>query len=71
MRQAFQRLGCTVAAATAIVDEQEINGIEELRFLMDADIETICRNIKRPGEVAAAPAAGANLGHMISEWAQC
>ena len=34
------------AAATAIVDEQEINSIKELRFLMDADIETLCRNIK-------------------------
>ena len=70
IRQAFQRLGCTVAAATAIVDEQEINSIEELRFLMDTDVETLCQNIKRPGGVAAAPAAGANLGHMISQWAQ-
>ena len=67
MRQAFQRLGCTAAAATAIIDEHEINRIEELRFLMDADVE---RNIKRPGGVAAAPAAGANLGHMISQRAQ-
>ena len=37
---------------------------------MDADIETLCRNIKRPGGVAAAPAAGANLGHMIGQRAQ-
>ena len=70
MRQAFQRLGCTAAVATAIIDEQEINSIEELRFLMDADVETLCRNIKRPGGVAAAPAAGVNLGHMISQRAQ-
>ena len=70
MRQAFQRLGCTVAVATAIVEEQEINSVEELRFLMDADVETLCRNIKRPGGVAAAPAAGANLGHMIGQRAQ-
>ena len=69
MRQAFQRLGCTAAAATAIVEEQEINSVEELRFLMDADVETLCRNTKRPGGVAAAPAAGANLGHMIRQWA--
>ena len=69
-RQAFQLLGCTAAAATAIVDEQEINSIEELRFLVDAEVETLCRNIKRPDGVAAAPAAGANLGHMISQRAQ-
>ena len=70
MRQAFQRLGRTAAAAMAIVDEQEINSIEVLRFLMDADVETLCHNIKRPGGVAAAPAGGANLGHMISQRAQ-
>ena len=34
---------------------------------MDADVETLCQNIKRPGGVAAAPAA---VGHMISQWAQ-
>ena len=70
MRQAFQRLVCTAAAATVIIDKQEINSIEELHFLMDADVETLCRNIKQPGGVAAAPAAGAHLGHMISKWAQ-
>ena len=51
-------------------DEQEINSIEELRFLMDADVETLCWNIKRPGGVAVAPAGGANLGHMVSQLAQ-
>ena len=70
MCQTFQELGCTAAVATATVDEQEINSIDELHFLMDADVETLCRNIKRPGGVTAAPAAGANLGHMISQRAQ-
>ena len=37
---------------------------------MDADVETLCRNIKQPGGVAAAPAGGANLGHIISQRAQ-
>ena len=68
--QTFQRLGCTVAVATAIVDEQEINSIEELCFLMDANVETLCQNIKQPGGVTAAPSAGANLGHMISQRAR-
>ena len=54
----------------AIIDEQEINSIEELRFLMDTNVETLCCNIKQPGEVATAPSGGANLGHMISQWAQ-
>ena len=54
----------------AIIDEQEINSIKELRFLMDANVETLCRNIKRRGGVAAAPAGSANLGHMIGQWAQ-
>ena len=30
-------------------------------------METLCRNTKRPSGVAAAPAAGANLGHMIRQ----
>ena len=33
---------------------------------MDADVETLCQNIKRPSGVAG----GANLGHMISQRAQ-
>ena len=37
---------------------------------MDADVETLCRIIKRPGGVVAAPAGGANLGHMISQRVQ-
>ena len=37
---------------------------------MDADVETLCRNIKRPGGVATAPAAGTKIGHTISQRAQ-
>ena len=44
--------------------------MHELRYLTDTDIETLCKNAKRPGVVAAGNGGGANLGHMISHWAE-
>ena len=39
-------LGSTNNAGQAIVDEPEINSLEELWFMMDEDVETLCCNIK-------------------------
>ena len=65
MYQAFQHLGCTNQAAQAIVDQQGINSLEELHFLLDEDVEMLCRNVKHPGGQALA--GGANLGQLISQ----
>jgi hypothetical protein len=45
----FQRLGCTVATAQAIVNDQGIHSLVELKALKDADVETLCKVICRPG----------------------
>ena len=70
MRSLFTRMGCTNQAANAIVDDQGINQLHELHYLTDTDIETLCKNVKHPGGVGAGNGGGANLGHMISHWAE-
>ena len=59
-------MGCMNHAANAIVDDQAINRLHELHYLTNTDIETLCKNVKWPGRVAAGNGGGANLGHMIS-----
>ena len=63
-------MGCTNQVANVIVDDQGINQLHELHYLTDTDVETLCKNVKRPGGVAAGNGSGANLGHMISHWAE-
>ena len=62
----FTRMGCM----NAIVDDQGINRLHELRYLTDTDIKTLCKNVKCLGGVAAGNGGGANLGHMISHLAE-
>ena len=70
MRSLFTQMGCTNQAANAIVYDQGINQLHTLHYLTNSDVETLCKNVKRPGEVAAGNRGGANLGHMISHWAE-
>ena len=49
MRQMFERLGFTTAAANAIIRDQGIDSLEEVRLLESSDIETLCKTIRRPG----------------------
>ena len=70
MRLLFSCMGCTEQAANAIVDDQGINRLHELCYLTDIDIETLCKNVKHMGRVAAGDGSGANLGHMISHRAR-
>ena len=56
-------------AANAIVDYQGIGWLHELCYLTGNDIETLCKNVKHLGGVAAGN-GGANLGHMISHQAE-
>lgn len=77
MRAAFVRIGLSQAGATAIVNEQGISTIEELRLLTEDEIETLCKTVRRPGgtvvpqaapgaAAAAAPAPVPNPGTAIS-----
>ena len=66
----FTCIGCTDQAANAIVDDQGINQLHELHYLTDTDVETLCKNVKCPGGVAAGDGSGANLGNMTSHWAE-
>ena len=44
--------------------------MHELCYLTDTDVETLCKNVKCLGRVAAGDGGGANLGHMISYQAE-
>ena len=58
MRQAFIRLGCSQQAAQAIVDDQGIDSIDELKILTDEEVENLCKVVRRPGGQVANPSAG-------------
>jgi ribosomal protein S13 len=49
MRTAMQRLGCTAEAAQAIVNDQGIDSLVELKSMKDDDVTTLCKVIRRPG----------------------
>jgi ribosomal protein S13 len=49
MREAMTRIGFTEAAARALVEEQGIDNLEEVKLLIDDEIESLCRVIRRPG----------------------
>lgn len=57
MRTAMQRLGCTLAAAQAIVNDQGIDSLVELKVLKDNDVATLCKVIRRPGGTIVNPNA--------------
>ena len=49
IRTALGRIGFSVEARNAIVNEQEINTLEELRLLDDDAVSSLCRVVRRPG----------------------
>ena len=49
MRNALDRIGFSAAAAAAIVNEQGIDQIEEMIILTDAEVENLCKVVRRPG----------------------
>ena len=59
MRAMFIRLGFSAAAATAIVDTQGIDTLEEVRFLSDDEAEGPCSVVRKPGGTIPNPNAGA------------
>jgi hypothetical protein len=66
MRATMTRIGFTDAAAQALVEEQrriDTLGLEEIRLLTDAEIESLCKVIRRMGGTIP-PSAGAGRGAM-------
>lgn len=51
------RLGCSAEAAQAIVNEQGIDSLTELKALKDEDVVALCRVIRRPGGTIPNPSA--------------
>ena len=61
MRAAYARLGFENDAATMITDDQELDSVEELQILTDAEVENLCKVLRRPGGTISNPNA-ANQG---------
>ena len=49
MRAVFEDLGCSPCAARAMVEDKGIDMMDDLCFLKDGDIETLCKNVKHLG----------------------
>ncbi len=62
MRAAMVRIGFTEMAAQALVDEQGMDTLEEIKLLTDDEIESLCKVIRRPGGMIPAPPGGAAGG---------
>jgi hypothetical protein len=56
MLATMTRIGFTHAAAQALVEEQGIDTIEEIRLLTDSEIVSLCKVIRRPGGTLPPPA---------------
>ena len=51
MRAVFEDLGCSQCAAKAMVD-QGIETLDDICFLKDDGVETLCKKVKCPGGAA-------------------
>ena len=49
MHQMFERLGFMTIASNAIIQDQGIDSLEEVRLLESSDVETLCKTIRHPG----------------------
>ena len=58
MRTLFTRIGFTLAAAQAIVDEQNLDSLAEVKLLTDDEIESLCKVLHRPGGTVPGALAG-------------
>ena len=70
MRAVFEDLGCSACTAKAMVEDYGIDTLDDLCFLKDGDVETLCKNVKRPGGAAGGNNRGASLGHLVSQKAE-
>ena len=49
------------------MEDQGIDTLDDLCFLMDGDVETLCKNVMCPGGAAGGNNRSANLGHLVSQ----
>ena len=56
--------------ANTMVEDQGIDTLDDLCFLKNGDVETLCKNVKCPGGAAWGNNQGANLGHLVSQKAE-
>ena len=63
IRAVYTRCGFSEAVAAAIVNEQGINTLEEIRFLKDLEIDSLCKVVRRPGGTVAGVGAGSNMAN--------
>ena len=70
MRVVFQGLMCSAHTAKAMGEDQGIDTLDELYFLKDGDVETLCKNVTCPGGAAGGSNRSANLGHLVSQKAE-
>ena len=70
MRAGFEDHRCSAHTAKATVEDQGIDTLDDLCFLKDGDVETLCKNVKPPGGAAGGNNRGANLGHLVSKKAE-
>lgn len=62
MRAAMVRIGFTIDAAQALVEEQGMDSLDEIKLLSDDEIESLCKVIHRPGGMIPAPPGGPEGG---------
>ena len=60
MKAVLQDLGCSAHAAKAMVEDQVIDTLDDICFLKDGDVETLCKNVKCPQGAAGGNNRGAN-----------
>ncbi len=65
MRATMTRIGFTDAAAQALVKEQGIDTLEEIRLLTDSEIKSLCKVIRRPGGTIPPPAGAGRFAANV------
>ncbi|KAI2496192.1 hypothetical protein MHU86_18331 [Fragilaria crotonensis] len=74
MRATMTRIGFTEAAAQAIVEDQGIDSLDEIKLLTDEEIESLCRVLRKPGGMIPGVGAGAaqvqNPGVQVNQRAE-
>lgn len=60
MRATLTRIGFSEAAAQAIVEEQGIDSLDEIKLMNDDEVASLCNIVRRPGGMI--PAAGGGPG---------
>ena len=70
MKTVFQELQCSSCTAKAMVEDQGIDTLDDLCFLKDGNVETLCKTVKCPAGAAGGNNKGANLGHLVRQKAE-